>query len=106
MEKERQKILENLWVRVLLIGFQLLSFSVMLFPERNDHLPFTCLFICLYFDPVVDFFERRCWPFTVSTYTVIWNCFYNYCCSSNYGWISDVCNSQDYQRNLSSRQHD
>ena len=65
MEKERQKILENLWVRVLLIGFSIIIFLVLCYFLRGTIISLLLAFIVAYiFDPVVDFFERRCWPFT------------------------------------------
>src|SRR3989304_6107286 len=65
MEKDRQKILENLWVRVLLIGFSIIIFIVLCYFLRGTIISLLLAFIVAYiFDPVVDFFERRCWPFT------------------------------------------
>ena len=65
MEKERQKILENLWVRVLLIGFSIIIFLVLCYFLRGTIISLLLAFIVAYiFDPVIDFFERRCWPFT------------------------------------------
>ena len=65
MEKERQKILENLWVRVLLIGLSIIIFLVLCYFLRGTLISLLLAFIVAYiFDPVVDFFERRCWPFT------------------------------------------
>ncbi len=65
MEKERQKILENLWVRVLLIGISIIVFFVLCYFLRGTLISLLLAFIVAYiFDPVVDFFERRCWPFT------------------------------------------
>ena len=65
MEKERQKILENLWVRVMLIGLSIIVFLVLCYFLRGTLISLLLAFIVAYiFDPVVDFFERRCWPFT------------------------------------------
>ncbi|HHT9158930.1 MAG TPA: AI-2E family transporter [Candidatus Brocadiaceae bacterium] len=65
MEKERQKILENLWVRVILIGGSIIVFFALCYFLRGTFISLLLAFIIAYiFDPVVDFFERRCWPFT------------------------------------------
>ena len=65
MEKDRQKILENLWVRVILIAFSISIFLVLCYFLRGTLISLLLAFIVAYiFDPVVDFFERRCWPFT------------------------------------------
>lgn len=65
MEKERQKILENLWVRVILIGISIIVFFVLCYFLRGTLISLLLAFIVAYiFDPVVDFFERRRWPFT------------------------------------------
>ena len=57
MEKERQKILENLWVRVLLIGLSIIIFLVLCYFLRGTLISLLLAFIVAYiFDPVVDFF--------------------------------------------------
>jgi len=54
-----------LWVRVLLIGFSIIIFIVLCYFLRGTIISLLLAFIVAYiFDPVVDFFERRCWPFT------------------------------------------
>ncbi len=65
MEKERQKILENLWVRVMLIGFSIGVFFVLCYFLRGTIISLLLAFIVAYIlDPIVDFFEQRHWPFT------------------------------------------
>lgn len=65
MEKERQKILENLWVRVILIGISIIAFFALCYFLKGTLISLFLAFTVAYiFDPVVDFFERRCWPFT------------------------------------------
>lgn len=65
MEKDRQGLLENLWVRVILIGLSLIIFFVLCYFLRGTLISLLLAFIIAYiFDPVVDFFEQRYWPFT------------------------------------------
>ncbi len=65
MEKDRQQILENLWVRVILIGLSLITFLVLCYFLRGTLISLLLAFIMAYiFNPAVNFFERRCWPFT------------------------------------------
>ncbi|NUO07218.1 MAG: AI-2E family transporter [Candidatus Brocadia sp.] len=65
MENNRQKILENLWVRAMLIGLSILIFFALCYFLRGTLTSLLLAFIVAYiFNPAVDFFERRCWPFT------------------------------------------
>ena len=65
MGKEREKILENLWIRVILIGISIIVFFALCYFLMGTFISLLLAFIIAYiFDPVVDFFERRCWPFT------------------------------------------
>ncbi|HHT9130327.1 MAG TPA: AI-2E family transporter [Candidatus Brocadiaceae bacterium] len=65
MEKERQKILENLWVRVILIGLSISVFLVLCYFLKGTIISLFLAFTIAYiFNPVVSFFERRHWPFT------------------------------------------
>lgn len=65
MEKERQKILENLWVRVILIGLSISIFLVLCYFLKGTLISLFLAFTIAYiFNPVVSFFERRHWPFS------------------------------------------
>ena len=65
MEKEQQKMLDNLWVRVLLMGFSIIFFFVLCYYLRATLISlFLAFFVAYVFHPVVSFFERLHWPFT------------------------------------------
>ncbi|KKO19016.1 MAG: AI-2E family transporter [Candidatus Brocadia sp.] len=65
MENERQKMLDNLWVRVMLAGISIILFFVLCYFLRGTLISLLLAFIVAYiFDPAVDFFERKTWPFT------------------------------------------
>ncbi|MBE7445699.1 MAG: AI-2E family transporter [Planctomycetia bacterium] len=65
MKNERQKILNNLWVRVILAGISIIIFLALCYFLRGTLVSLLLAFIVAYvFDPAVDFFERRYWPFT------------------------------------------
>lgn len=65
MENERQKILENLWVRVILIGFSIIIFFALCYFLRGTLISLLLAFVIAYiFNPVVSFFERKRWPFS------------------------------------------
>lgn len=65
MKNERQKILDNLWIRVILIGISIIIFLALCYFLRGTLVSLLLAFTTAYiFDPAVDFFERRCWPFT------------------------------------------
>lgn len=65
MEKGRQKILENLWVRVILIGLSISIFLVLCYFLKGTLISLFLAFTVAYiFNPVVSFFERRHWPFS------------------------------------------
>ncbi|MCC7212416.1 MAG: AI-2E family transporter [Candidatus Brocadia sp.] len=65
MENERQKMLDNLWVRVMLTGISVVIFFVLCYFLRGTLISLLLAFISAYIvDPAVDFFERRTWPFT------------------------------------------
>jgi len=65
MKNERQKILDNLWVRVMLVGISIIIFLALCYFLRGTFISLLLAFIIAYiFDPAVDFFERRYWPFT------------------------------------------
>jgi predicted PurR-regulated permease PerM len=65
MKNERQKILDNLWIRVILAGISIIIFLALCYFLRGTFVSLLLAFIVAYiFDPAVDFFERRCWPFT------------------------------------------
>src|SRR5574341_1264893 len=64
MEKERQKLLENLWVRVILIGLSISIFLVLCYFLKGTLISLFLAFTIAYiFNPVVSFFERRHWTF-------------------------------------------
>lgn len=65
MKNERQKILDNLWIRVILVGISIIIFLALCYSLRGTFISLLLAFIIAYIlDPAVDFFERRCWPFT------------------------------------------
>ncbi|TLD40332.1 MAG: putative permease often clustered with de novo purine synthesis [Candidatus Jettenia ecosi] len=64
MEKE-QKILDNIWIRVVLIGISIVIFLFLCYLLRGPLVSLLLAFIVAYiFNPVVNFFERKRWPFT------------------------------------------
>src|SRR5574337_1097978 len=65
MKNERQKILDNLWIRVMLVGISIIIILALCYFLRGTFISLLLAFIIAYiFDPAVDFFERRYWPFT------------------------------------------
>lgn len=65
MGNERQKILDNPCIRVILIGFSIIVFFSFCYFLRGTLISLLLAFITAYIlDPVVDFFEQRDWPFT------------------------------------------
>jgi predicted PurR-regulated permease PerM len=65
MEKEQQKILENVWIRFILISFSVILLFVLSYFLRGTLISLFLAFTVAYiFDPIVDFFERRHWPGT------------------------------------------
>lgn len=64
MEKG-QKILDNVWMRVILIGISIVIFLFLCYLLRGTLVSLLLAFIVAYvFNPVINFFERRRWPFT------------------------------------------
>lgn len=65
MGNERQKMLDNLGVRVLLTGISIIIFLALCYFLKGTLISLLLAFITAYiFDPAVDFFEQRNWPFT------------------------------------------
>lgn len=65
MKKEQEKILENLWVRVILLGFSIIIFFVLCYFLRGTLISLLLAFIVAYvFNPAVNFLERKRWPFS------------------------------------------
>ncbi len=65
MENERQKMMDNLWVRVILLGFFMIFFFVLCYYLRATLISlFLAFFVAYIFHPVVSCFERLRWPFT------------------------------------------
>lgn len=65
MGNERQKMLDNLGVRVLLAGVSIIIFLALCYFLKGTLISLLLAFITAYiFDPAVDFFEQRNWPFT------------------------------------------
>lgn len=65
MGNERQKMLDNLGVRVLLTGISIIIFLTLCYFLKGTLISLLLAFITAYiFDPAVDFFEQRNWPFT------------------------------------------
>ncbi|MEB2308282.1 MAG: AI-2E family transporter [Candidatus Brocadiaceae bacterium] len=65
MKNERQKMLDNLWIRVMLAGISIIIFFTLCYFLRGTLISLLMAFIVAYiFDPAVDFFERKTWPFT------------------------------------------
>ncbi len=57
--------MENLWIRVILVGISIIIFLAMCYFLRGTLVSLLLAFIIAYiFDPAVDFFEGRYWPFT------------------------------------------
>lgn len=64
MEKERQKMLDNLWVRVILLGLSVLFFLTLCYFLWGTLISLFLAFTVAYiFHPAVRFLERRRWPF-------------------------------------------
>ncbi len=60
MNKERQRILDNVWVRVILIGISSIIFLFLCYVLRGPLISLLLAFIVAYiFDPVVDFVEHK-----------------------------------------------
>lgn len=60
MGNERQKILDNLWVRVILIGFLIIVFFTFCYFLRGTLISLLLAFIIAYiFNPVVSFLEHK-----------------------------------------------
>lgn len=65
METDRQKILENAWVRFMLICFSIIIFLILCYVLRGPLVSLFLAFIVAYvFNPVVNLFERLQWPFS------------------------------------------
>jgi predicted PurR-regulated permease PerM len=65
MNKGQQKILENMWMRVILTGVSLIVFLFLCYILRGTLISLLLAFIFAFiFNPVVNFFERRHWPFS------------------------------------------
>ncbi|OHB98112.1 MAG: hypothetical protein A2W74_03765 [Planctomycetes bacterium RIFCSPLOWO2_12_38_17] len=63
--ENKQKILENLWVRVIIIGFSIAAFFTLCYFLRGTLISFFMAFFIAYiFNPVVNFFENRHCPFS------------------------------------------
>ncbi len=65
MEKEQQKALENVWVRVILVGFLITILFVLCYFLRGTLISFFLAFTVAYIlNPVVSFIEHMRWPFS------------------------------------------
>lgn len=65
MNKGQQKILENMWMRVILIGVSIIVFLFLCYILRGTLVSLLLAFIFAFvFNPVVNFLERRHWPFS------------------------------------------
>lgn len=60
MNNERQKILDNIWIRLILIGISIIIFLFLCYVLRGPLVSLLLAFIVAYiFDPVVDFLEHK-----------------------------------------------
>lgn len=60
MNKEQQRILDNVWVRIILIGISCIIFLFLCYVLRGPLVSLLLAFIVAYiFDPIVDFLEHK-----------------------------------------------